>query len=168
MQFGGINTGRYKAGATPETTHIYGWPMNNYWVTNFNAEQHGGFEWNYSISSTAENSQTAATRFGWENMVPFLSRVLPGGGNGGGKAEGSMISGWPENIVLISTMPGMDGKSAIFHVRETAGKPAQFQLKNEINGKKLILTEVDVVGNQKKNGSTEIKAFESKFLKVGF
>ncbi|TNC99945.1 MAG: hypothetical protein FD123_4416, partial [Bacteroidetes bacterium] len=130
MQFGGINTGRYKAGATPETTHIYGWPMNNYWVTNFNAEQHGGFEWSYSISSAAENSQTAATRFGWENMVPFLSRVLPGGGSGGGKAEGPLISGWPENIVLVSAMPGTDGKSAVFHVRETAGKPAQIQLKN--------------------------------------
>jgi alpha-mannosidase len=37
MQFGAINTGRYKAGAKPERTHIFGWPMNNYWVTNFNA-----------------------------------------------------------------------------------------------------------------------------------
>jgi alpha-mannosidase len=168
MQFGGINTGRYKAGATPETTHIYGWPMNNYWTTNFNAEQHGGFEWNYSISSTAENSQTAAARFGLENMVPFLSRILPGGGNGGGKQQGSVISGWPENIVLVSAMPGSDGKSAIFHVRETAGKTANIQLKNEINGKSVIILEVDVLGNPVKNGSIEIKAFESKFLKVGF
>ncbi|HSM49415.1 MAG TPA: glycoside hydrolase family 38 C-terminal domain-containing protein, partial [Draconibacterium sp.] len=168
MQFGGINTGRYKAGATPETTHIYGWPMNNYWVTNFNAEQHGGFEWNYSISSAVENSQTAATRFGWENMVPFLSRVLPGGGNGGGKSEGSFISGWPENIVLVSAMPGTDGKSANFHVRETGGKTANIQLKHEINGKILKLTEVDVLGNSVQSGSTEIKAFESKFLRVEF
>lgn len=168
MQFGGINTGRYKAGATPETTHIYGWPMNNYWVTNFNAEQHGGFEWSYSISSAAENSQTAATRFGWENMVPFLSRVLPGGGSGGGKAEGPLISGWPENIVLVSAMPGTDGKSAVFHVRETAGKPAQIQLKNEINSKNFILSEVDVLGNNLPNGSVQIKPYESKFFRVGF
>ena len=168
MQFGGINTGRYKAGATPETTHIYGWPMNNYWTTNFNAEQHGGFEWNYSISSAAENSQTAAARFGLENMVPFLSRILPGGGNGGGKQQGSVISGWPENIVLVSAMPGSDGKSAIFHIRETAGKTANIQLKNEISGKSLIMSEVDVLGKPVQNGLSEIKAFESKFLKVGF
>jgi hypothetical protein len=168
MQFGGINTGRYKAGATPETTHIYGWPMNNYWTTNFNAEQHGGFTWNYSISSAAENSKTAATRFGLENMVPFISRILPGGGNGGGKQQGSVISGWPENIVLITAMPEKDGKSAIFHIRETAGKSVQIQLKNEISSKILTLTEVDVTGNPVQNGSTEIKAFESKFLKVGF
>jgi hypothetical protein len=101
-------------------------------------------------------------------MVPFLSRVLPGGGNGGGKPEGSMISGWPENIVLISAMPEMDGKSAIFHVREIGGKTAGIQLKNEINGNNLIPAEVDVLGNLMKNGSIEIKAFESKFLRVEF
>jgi alpha-mannosidase len=101
-------------------------------------------------------------------MVPFLSRVLPGGGNGGGKSEGSLISGWPENIILISAMPGVDGKNTIFHVREIGGKAADIQLKNEISGKILKLIEVDVLGNQKKKGSTEIKAFESKFLKVEF
>ncbi|HWR74486.1 MAG TPA: glycoside hydrolase family 38 C-terminal domain-containing protein, partial [Bacteroidales bacterium] len=37
MQFGAINTGRYVAGAMPQTTHLFSWPMNNYWVTNFNA-----------------------------------------------------------------------------------------------------------------------------------
>jgi hypothetical protein len=168
MQFGGINTGRYKAGATPETTHIFGWPMNNYWTTNFNAEQHGGFEWNYSISSAAENSQSAATRFGWENMVPFLSRVLPGGGNGGGKPEGSLISGWPENIVLVSAMPDEDGKSAKFHVREIGGKQGSISLKNEINGKNLAIEEVDVLGNPIQNGTAEIKALEVKFLKIEF
>ena len=39
MQFGAINTGRYKAGAVPQSTNMYSWPMNNYWVTNFNADQ---------------------------------------------------------------------------------------------------------------------------------
>jgi hypothetical protein len=101
-------------------------------------------------------------------MVPFLSRILPGGGNGGGKQQGSVISGWPENIILVSAMPGNDGKSAIFHVRETAGKAAGIQLKNEVSGKTLNLTEVDVLGNPVQNGSSEINAFESKFLKVNF
>ncbi|MGE5428209.1 MAG: glycoside hydrolase family 38 C-terminal domain-containing protein, partial [Methylococcaceae bacterium] len=33
VQLGNINTGRYKAGALPESTHLFSWPMNNYWVT---------------------------------------------------------------------------------------------------------------------------------------
>lgn len=103
MQFGGINTGRYKAGAKPETTHIYGWPMNNYWTTNFNAEQHGGLNWTYTISSSEENTQQAATQFAWGNRVPFLNRVLPGGGKGDNNWSGSIVSGWPENVLLISS-----------------------------------------------------------------
>jgi hypothetical protein len=101
-------------------------------------------------------------------MVPFLSRVLPGGGNGGGKSEGSVISGWPENIILVSAMPDEDGKSAIFHIRETAGKSAQIELKNEISNTTLKIEVVDVLGNKLSNGSVQIKPYESKLLKVGF
>src|SRR5665811_1711898 len=42
MQFGTINTGRYQAGAMPQSTNLFSWPMNNYWTTNFNADQRGG------------------------------------------------------------------------------------------------------------------------------
>ena len=165
MQFGGINTGRYEAGATPETTHIYGWPMNNYWVTNFNAEQHGGITWKYTISSERNNSQQSATRFGWGNRVPFLSRILPGGGNGGGKNEGSIVSGWPENLLLVSAKPADEG-NFLFHVRESAGEQTILQLKNEISGEKVMLKEVNVLGNEVENGSSQINPFESKFFKI--
>ena len=41
MQFGAINIGRYKAGAVPQSTNMYSWPMNNYWVTNFQCRPDG-------------------------------------------------------------------------------------------------------------------------------
>ena len=53
-QFGGINTGRYRAGAVPESNHVYAWPMNNYWTTNFNADQRGGHAWTYYLTSSAD------------------------------------------------------------------------------------------------------------------
>jgi hypothetical protein len=165
MQFGGINTGRYEAGATPETTHIFGWPMNNYWVTNFNAEQHGGITWKYTISSEEKSSQQSATRFGWGNRVPFLSRILPGGGIGGGKIEGSLISGWPENVLLVSVKPADDG-NLLFHVRESEGKQAALQLKNEISKENTIFKEVNVLGDEVEDGSIQISPFESKFFKI--
>jgi hypothetical protein len=168
MQFGGINTGRYKAGATPETTHIFGWPMNNYWTTNFNAEQHGGITWSYTISSAENSSQTTATQFGWGNRIPFLSRVLPGGSTGKNSWEGSFISGWPENILLVSSFPAANGKSAIIHIRETEGKKVSLKLKNEITGVALKMQQTDVLGEPVKNGTPEINAYESKFFKVVF
>ncbi|MFO7721600.1 MAG: glycoside hydrolase family 38 C-terminal domain-containing protein, partial [Bacteroidales bacterium] len=89
MQFGGINTGRYEAGAMPATTHLFGWPMNNYWTTNFNADQHGGHAWRYSLTSQANTSQGAASWFGWGNRIPFTGRVLPGGGPGDQRHQAS-------------------------------------------------------------------------------
>jgi len=166
MQFGGINTGRYKAGAIPETIHIYGWPMNNYWVTNFNAEQRGGHNWTFTLSSSENNSQLNATKFGWGNRVPFLTRVSPGGGKGDKNWSASFITGWPENILLISSFPSEDGSFSIFHVREIAGENAKIELGNGITGNNLIVKEVNVLGEIIENGTVEIEPFESKFFKV--
>lgn len=167
FQMGGINTGRYKAGAKPETTHIFGWPMNNYWVTNFNAEQHGGFTWSYSITTSAHCGATEAAHFGWENRVPFLSRVIPGGGEGDYNHEGAFIDGWPENVLLVSAMPLPDGKGALLQVRETAGKGATLNLKNSM-GKLMETEEVNAVGETIEKGQGGLKAFESKFFRIHF
>jgi len=166
MQFGGINTGRYKAGATPETTHIYGWPMNNYWTTNFNADQHGGHTWTYTITSKSGNEMQDAIRYGWGNRTPFLSRVLPGGGNGQATWEGSYITGWPENLLLVSAMPAENGRTAVFHVRETGGKSCILAIQNGQNRELLQCIQVDATGTPVEEGSLEIKPFESKFFRV--
>jgi alpha-mannosidase len=142
MQFGAINTGRYVAGATPQSTNIFSWPMNNYWVTNFNADQRGGHTWTYYNYLSADNSDDFASRFGWGARVPFLTRILPGGGTGDGMKEGSFIEGWPEGIVIINVVPSDDGKSVILHVRETAGKEKTIDLVNGLTGMPLRLHEV--------------------------
>jgi len=166
MQFGGINTGRYKAGATPETTHIYGWPMNNYWVTNFNAEQRGGMEWNYAITSQNSDNSQDAGKFGWGHRTPFLARVLPGGGPGDNNHTQSWITNWPENILLVSATPSQDGKSALLHVRETNGQPATLQLVSGITQKPLSTTPADVTGTSRPNLPMKIKPLESRFFRV--
>jgi alpha-mannosidase len=74
MQFGGINTGRFTAGAGPETSHVYGWPMNNYWTTNFNADQRGGHVWSYVLTSYPSHEMVDALRFGWGVRIPFVAR----------------------------------------------------------------------------------------------
>ena len=167
MQFGGINTGRYEAGATPETSHIYAWPMNNYWVTNFNAEQRGGHTWSFSISSNANNSRLASTRFGWGNNMPFLSRVLPGGGKGDNIRDKSFVTNWPENIVLVSFVPVND-KSARLHVKEISGIKTDLKLKRNDSNIHFTVIPVNVIGEKQKNKTTEILPFESRFFSIEF
>lgn len=166
MQFGGINTGRYKAGALPESTHIFGWPMNNYWTTNFNADQHGGHEWVYSLTSTTGNSLLDANQFGWDKRIPLPGRILPGGGDGNGAWEGSIFSGWPDNLLLVSALPEQDGKSAILHLREINGTSAVFGLQYGQNQELLRCTRVDVTGIPLGNGKPEIAPYESAFFRV--
>lgn len=143
MQFGNINTGRHKAEVKPESSHIFGWPMKNCWENNFNAFQFGGHEWIYTISGSNNSSSTEAVRFGWGKRTPFLSRVLPGGGKGESVWSGSFIKGWSDNLLLESATSTKDGQSAILHLRETDGKNTVLALKN---------------------GSNEIKPFESQFI----
>jgi alpha-mannosidase len=166
MQFGAINTGRYKAGAMPQGTNLFSWPMNNYWVTNFNADQRGGHSWTYYLTTSADASNGFATRFGWGCRVPFLTRIIPGSGTGVNKNEGSFVTGWPENVVLVSAEPQADGKSFVIHLRETDGKSCAVRLTNGLTGKPLEAIEVDVTGKNVQTPSVDIKPLESKFYRI--
>lgn len=168
MQFGAINTGRYTAGALPQSTNLFSWPMNNYWVTNFNADQRGGHSWTYYLTTSSDVSNGFATRFGWGCRIPFLTRVIPGSGTGDSNWEGSFITGWPSNILLISSEPLDKGKSCMIHLREINGKDASLKLANGISGKELTAIEVDANGNTVKNPSQNIHPLESKFYRIIF
>jgi alpha-mannosidase len=168
MQLGAINTGRYKAGAMPQSTNMFSWPMNNYWVTNFNADQRGGHSWTYYLTTSDNVSNDFATKFGWGCRVPYLTRIIPGNGTGDNNWEGSFIAGWPSGVILISAEPDADGKSCIVHLRETGGKSSQLSLTNGLTGKPLSATEVDVTGKPVSNPSSSIAPLESKFYRINF
>ncbi|MCX6254490.1 MAG: glycosyl hydrolase family 38, partial [Bacteroidia bacterium] len=168
MQFGAINTGRYTAGAMPQSTNLFSWPMNNYWVTNFNADQRGGHSWTYHITTSTDVSNGFATKFGWGCRIPYLTRILPGSGPGDNNWEGSFISGWPSNVVLISAEPEADGKSCIVHLRETDGQNTLLNLTNGLNGKRLSSVEVNVTGSPVLKSSQNIGPLESKFYRIIF
>ena len=170
MQFGAINTGRYQAGAMPQGTHVFSWPMNNYWVTNFNADQRGGHTWSYYLTTSDDVSDNFASRFGWGSRIPYLTRILPGEGTGDNKGEGSFIEGWPVDVLLVSARPYDDGKTILVHLRETAGKEVHLNLKNGLTGNRLDISGSDVTGKSIMDSDTIIKPLESKFflIKTGF
>ena len=168
MQFGAINTGRYTAGAMPQSTNLFSWPMNNYWVTNFNADQRGGHSWTYYLTTSGDNTNGFATRFGWGCRIPLLTRILPGSGTGDNNWEGSFITGWPSNVLLISAQPDVDGKYCTLHLRELNGKDASLSLKNGLTGKSLNAIEVDATGKTVSNSDLNIGPLESKFYRIVF
>ena len=128
MQFGAINTGRYQADAKPPSTHIFGWPMNNYWTTNFNADQTGYHEWHYSITSQKVQSYDSATRKAYDNRVPFLVRVLPPRKKTFKHSPLQVLTGLPQNVILINSIL-LTNNTALLQLRESAGIASEFILR---------------------------------------
>lgn len=169
MQFGAINTGRYQAGAVPQSTRMYSWPMNNYWVTNFNADQMGELQWSYFIHSSADPSIAYATRFAWENRIPFLTRVLPGGGENAGPAKPvSILRIEPSNLLLVNMKPVKGENALLLQVREIAGKPGRFTAySDEVAFDKI--TVCDVVGDPLPDApAADFAPWENKFVKLSW
>ncbi len=169
MQFGAINTGRYQAGATPQSTQMYSWPMNNYWVTNFNADQMGEMQWSYFVSSSADNSIQHATRFAWENRIPLRTRVLPAGNKAGKPlTPASLFRIIPENVLLVNMKPVPGENAVMLQLREIGGKKALFAVASDkVRFRKP--TVCDVTGApMTHNASLEFNPWENKFIKLSW
>lgn len=167
MQFGAINTGRYKAGATPQSTNMYSWPMNNYWVTNFNADQMGELQWSYFISSSSDNSIGYATHFAWQNRIPFLTRVLPAGTKGAEALRpASIFTIAPSNLLLVNMRPVEGENAVILQLREITGKPATFMATSDkVKFSKVTLCDVAGIPIAE-NTQPVFAGWESKFIKL--
>jgi len=164
MQFGGINTGRFKPGAKPETQQIYSWVLNNYWTTNFRSSQEGEMSWSYALTSSRNASNSFATQFGWGVRVPFVSRVLPKGK--ASSTEASTRSGWPfapSSVLLISSRPAKQG--IILQLRETSGQATPLKLAE--SGKGWTMEEVDALGGQPRPlTAITFQGLETKFIRI--
>jgi hypothetical protein len=169
MQFGAINTGRYSAGAVPQSTNMYSWPMNNYWVTNFNADQMGELQWSYTISSAADNSTAYSTRFAWENRIPLLTRVLPAGKNSNSPlSPAPLLEMTPQNLLLVTMKPVAGENAALLQLREINGQPARLKIVPK-RFKVRKITVCDALGDPLPgNPSPEFKPYENKFIKISW
>ncbi|MCD6332918.1 MAG: glycosyl hydrolase family 38 [Bacteroidales bacterium] len=174
MQFGGINTGRFKAGAKPATTHLFGWPMNNYWTTNFNADQRGELTFTYSMTSTGNSGNLFATHFGWGNRIPLLARVLPPGSSPEAPLQQSLLRILPENFLLVNAKPVENQNAILMQIREIAGEATEFSVEiqrektksQKPKTPKKNIIETDVTGRPIDQPGKKLffKPLETKFI----
>jgi hypothetical protein len=173
VQLGDLNIGRYYYRLNPNTSHIYSWVLNNYWVTNFKGSQQGELKWSYDLTSSKDNSDMFATRFGWGTRVPLLSRVLlPGyGADRTDLVSRSLITLKAPNLLLVNTTPSMDGKGIILHVREVEGDHAILDTRRLIEETGAVSMEEVSVLEERLSVLTApvlIEHFETKFFKLIF
>lgn len=167
MQFGAINTGRFEYRGLPQSNSLFSWPMNNYWTTNFNADQRGMYTWTYQLTSLDKNSDKEATKFGWGSRVPFLARVIPASPiEKRATTTLSLLSKMPDNVLLINAQPMENENAILLHLREIDGKDSSF-FQDSISDKITKWFVANVLGEELKEVSKiEINALESKFYKL--
>lgn len=169
VQFGDLNLGRYYYRLNPKTNHMYSWVLNNYWVTNFKASQKGQLQWTYSITSSDDNSDVFATRYGWGERVGFKSRVmLPSSkATDSPLTSKSFINLEPENLLLVNASVSLDNSGIILHLRELEGDHAILdirKLKEETGA--LSIHEVSVLEEEiaELTSPLLIEHYETKFI----
>jgi hypothetical protein len=171
VQLGEINLGKWQPVTKIEKPHIYSWVMNNYWFTNFRAFQDGEFRWSYYLSSGRDQSNTAATSFGWGSRIPLVARVLTAGASESGISSLSTLRISAPNVALVSTRPARDGKGIILHLRELEGKATRVRLATAAPAIAIeSVSETNLFEEQLKPASAEIEfsPFEVKFIKLLF
>jgi len=95
---------------------IYSYVMNNYWETNYKAEQPGITRFRYSILLHGKDDQHNAERFGTESSQPLIPVAV----KHDSPVFGSMFFIEPEDIVVSMLKPGEDGKKLVIRLFNTS------------------------------------------------
>ncbi len=169
LQLGDLNLGQFARHASVRRPHVYSWVMNNYWTTNFCASQEGEFRFGYALTSEAAPSIAEATRFGREEMVPFLGRLLANCDGTAPLAAQSSLAFDAPGIVLVAARPASDGKGIILELRETEGRPARLPIEGwQFKRGQAVVDLVDPTeqGATAVEGAVDFAPFGRRFLRV--
>lgn len=103
--------------------NFYSYVMNNYWHTNYKADQEGLVTFHYSIAPHGNFDRLSATRFGIERSQPLI--VIPSRTS---RPAPSLLRVSPACVIVTSLKPSADGKGWTVRLLNTADKSADVVL----------------------------------------
>ena len=127
---GGMTASTWPRELDLERGHVFGYIMNNYWHTNYKAQQGGHFVFRYSITSSAGGfSKPDAVVNGWNMYCPAVAAK----GDGEHKpvftsAAGSLVEVSPAALPLTTIKRAEDGNGFIFRCCDYAGAGGTLKL----------------------------------------
>jgi alpha-mannosidase len=128
VTLGDINRGRWPEEFTPKTSTIFSYVFNNYWHTNYRAEQGGEFTFRYVMTSGPTLSPDDLARFGRASMTPLeTDEVIDQDkvGNPPSPLEPvatSFLQVYGSGVVLETWKAAEDGNGSVLRLLETSGK----------------------------------------------
>ncbi|HID77214.1 MAG TPA: hypothetical protein EYP56_14620 [Planctomycetaceae bacterium] len=105
---------------------LYSYVMNNYWETNYKADQEGPTPFRYALLPHAgPYDPVAAARFGIERSQPLVA--VPAADEGPGVIP-SRLRVEPDQVVVTALKPSRDGKALIVRLFNVSPQPARAEL----------------------------------------
>lgn len=105
---------------------VVSWPMNNYWFTNFNADQPGPVTFRYYITAQKGDDPIAANRFGVDNSQKLIVTTA--------KADKKLpvdITSGGDGVYIASIKPSREGNDYIATIINMNDKEASVSLGNK-------------------------------------
>ena len=108
------------------TQTLYSYVMNNYWFTNYKADQEGPTPFRYALRPHAGGySAIQATRFGIEQSQPLLA--VPCGGDAPATIR-PRLTATPAEVIVASLKPSADRRALIVRLFNVGAVAAKAQL----------------------------------------
>jgi len=137
---GGLNAYQWADRIDFNNGHLYSWPMNNYWCTNFRAGQSGTMLFRYRLTSYAGPPDAVrTTQFAWQPFYPLVPVWLKPDEKGGGSATDSLVQVGGDPLIVSCIKQAESGDGVIVRLLEVRGKPARCALRFTLpKGRRLI------------------------------
>ncbi len=104
---------------------FYSYVMNNYWETNYKADQEGKTAFRYSIWPHGRFDASASSRFALERSQPLVA--VPADPED--PPRGSLLGVEPESVLVSSLKPSEDGQALLVRLFNPMEKPVRVVLK---------------------------------------
>jgi alpha-mannosidase len=108
---------------------IYSYAMNNYWHTNYKADQEGAVTFRYSVRPHGGCEAGEIKKFGLEKSQPLV--VAPSAENSKRPAA-SLLQVEPSGVIVASLKPGADKNCWIAKLYNASGRPENIKLRGAI------------------------------------
>lgn len=127
VTLGDINRGAWPDRFGVRPASIFSYVMNNYWHTNYEAEQGGHFRFRYLITSAVRTDAPALSRLGWEEVTPLEHDQIQSQDKALDAAEplpaagASFLSVDDPNVLVDTWKPAEDGRGTILRLIDLGG-----------------------------------------------
>jgi alpha-mannosidase len=116
-------TRRWRTSLDPSQT-LYSYVMNNYWHTNYKADQEGPIELRYAVEPHPGRERQTAKRIGMDLEQPLLA--VPGAAGMGPVSPVLRVS--PAAVMITSLRPTADGRGLLVRIFNASDRPVDAAL----------------------------------------